>query len=271
MGQIRQAILQEAIQGKLTADWREQHPDVEPASELLKRIAAEKAELVRQKKIRKQKPLPEIKPDEIPFDIPESWQWRRLLDLIYEKPRNGYSAKPVSYPTNTITLKLGATTGVFLASETKYINESIPEDSYLWLKPGDVLIQRSNSLDYVGVSAIFPGCSHPVIYPDLMMKLQPCNGCNVNYFHIFLNSPFCRDYFRANAKGAQKSMPKINQGTVCSAYVALPPLAEQQEIVRRVESKFTLCDALEAEIAAAEQHAEHLSTAILLEVFDQQE
>ena len=71
--QLRQQILQEAIEGKLTTDWRAQNPDVEPASELLKRIAAEKAQLVKDKKIKAQKPLPPIMDEEKPFEIPQGW------------------------------------------------------------------------------------------------------------------------------------------------------------------------------------------------------
>ncbi len=78
---LRQQILQEAIEGKLTADWRKQNPDVEPASELLKRIQAEKAQLIKDKKIKKQKPLPPISEEEKPFDLPEGWVWCRLGDL----------------------------------------------------------------------------------------------------------------------------------------------------------------------------------------------
>ena len=73
-----------------------------------------------------------------------------LEKIINEKPRNGYSPKAVEYETNTKTLKLGATTrGYFNPNEFKYIDEEIEKDSYLWLKKGDFLIQRANSLDYV--------------------------------------------------------------------------------------------------------------------------
>lgn len=70
---LRQQILQEAIEGKLTADWRAQNPDVEPASELLKRIAAEKAQLIKDKKIKAQKPLRPITDEEKPFELPQGW------------------------------------------------------------------------------------------------------------------------------------------------------------------------------------------------------
>ena len=155
---LRQQILQEAIEGKLTADWRAQNPNVEPASELLKRIAAEKAQLVKDKKIKAQKPLPPITDEEKPFELPRGWEWCRLDQLIYESPRNGYSPKTVDYPTNTKTLKLGATTsGRFDSTQVKYINEEISRDSFLWIKPRDILIQRGNSIDFVGVSAIYQG------------------------------------------------------------------------------------------------------------------
>lgn len=79
---LKQSILQEAIQGKLTGAWRKQNPDVEPASELLKRIKAEKAQLIKDKKIRKEKPLPPITEDEIPFELPEDWVWCRLGEIF---------------------------------------------------------------------------------------------------------------------------------------------------------------------------------------------
>ena len=73
LAKLKQAILQEAIQGKLTADWRAAHSDVEPASQLLHRIQAEKARLIAAKKLRPEKPLPKITPAEIPFEIPKGW------------------------------------------------------------------------------------------------------------------------------------------------------------------------------------------------------
>jgi type I restriction enzyme S subunit len=73
--QLKQSILQEAIQGKLTQEWRKQNPDIEPASELLKRIKVEKAKLIKEKKIRKEKQLPPITQEEIPFELPDGWVW----------------------------------------------------------------------------------------------------------------------------------------------------------------------------------------------------
>ena len=79
---LRQQILQEAIEGKLTADWRKHNPNTEPASELLKRIQAEKAQLIKDKKIKPQKPLPPISEKEKPFPLPKGWVWCRLGNIF---------------------------------------------------------------------------------------------------------------------------------------------------------------------------------------------
>ena len=267
---LRQQILQEAIEGKLTADWRLQNPDVEPASELLKRIQVEKAQLIKDKKIRKQKPLPPISEEEKPFALPEGWGWCRLNDVIYENPRNGYSPKAVNFPTGIKTLKLGATTtGKFIESEIKYINEEIPKDSFLWLNKRDILIQRGNSIEFVGVSAIYNGEAYKFVYPDLMMKLKPSKEISEQYLHNILMSPYCRKYFRDNATGSQKSMPKINQGVVSNALVPLCSQAEQKAIVAKVEKLLAISDQLETNISTNQTHAEQLMQAVLREAFSQ--
>ncbi len=267
---LRQQILQEAIEGKLTDNWRKQNLDVEPASELLKRIQAEKTQLIKDKKIKLQKPLPPISDEEKPFDLPEGWAWCRLNDLIYENPRNGYSPKTVDFPTSTKTLKLGATTsGTFIESEFKYINEEIDKDSFLWLNNRDILIQRGNSIDFVGVSAVYNNGSHKFVYPDLMMKLKPVQSISEVYLHHALMSPYCREYFRNNATGAQKSMPKINQGVVSSALIPLCSQSEQQAVVAKVEKLLALCDHLQSQINQNQQYAQGLMVAVLKESFSQ--
>ena len=269
---LRQQILQEAIEGKLTEDWRANSPDVEPASELLKRIQTEKAQLIKDKKIKKQKLLPPISKDEKPFDLPDGWAWYRLDAAIYESPKNGYSPKTVDFPTTTKTLKLGATTsGKFIDSEIKYIDEEIPAHSFLWLNKREILIQRGNSMDFVGVSAIYNGESHKFVYPDLMMKLKPVKLISEIYLHHALMSPYCREYFRDNATGAQKSMPKINQGVVSRTLIPICSLTEQKYIVTKVEKLFAVCDQLENQVTSNQNHANALMQAVLKEAFTSSE
>lgn len=109
LAQLKQAILHEAIQGKLMADWRQENPAVEPASQLLERIRREKQRLVAKKKIRREKPLPPIAPEEIPFEIPERWAWCRFAEIGILSPRNNESdSKDASFiPMSLIPSEYG--------------------------------------------------------------------------------------------------------------------------------------------------------------------
>ena len=291
--QLRQNILQEAIEGKLTADWRKQPPvqkgnpdyDAEALFEQIQNekyhtdlfapngAHAKKAKSVSSEPIRvtrKEKSLPPITKDEIPFDIPAGWKWVRLGEIIQEPPRNGYSPKAVDFETPIKTLKLGAVTyGVFDPSEFKYINEKIPEDAYCWLKNGDFLIERSNSFEYVGICAIYTGKDNEFMYPDLLMRFRTAEILLKEYVHSALVSPFNREYFMTNAKGAQKTMPKINQECVVNTMIPLPPLAEQKEIVTRVEQHLQTITRLETQIATRETTTKQLMQSILKDAFEE--
>ena len=268
--QLRQNILQEAIKGKLTADWRKQHPVQKgnpdyDAEALFEKIQAEKLETKSTKKT-----VAPIAKDEIPFEIPTNWKWVRLGEIIQEPPRNGYSPKAVDFETPIKTLKLGAVTyGVFDPSEFKYINEKIPEDAYCWLKNGDFLIERSNSFEYVGICAIYTGKDNEFMYPDLLMRFRTAEILLKEYIHSALVSPFNREYFMANAKGAQKTMPKINQECVVNTLIPLPPLAEQKEIVTRVEQHLQTITQLETQIATRESTTKQLMQSILKDAFEE--
>ncbi len=193
--QLRQTILQLAVMGKLVP----QNPDDEPASVLLAKIKAEKEKLIKEGKIKKSKKLNAIAPDEIPYDLPKGWQWVKLGELITYGIRNGYSPKAVDYITSTKTLMLSATTsGVFDGQYFKYIDETIEPNSHLWLESGDLLIQRANSLDYVGVAAIYTGKNKEFIYPDLMMKVKLSSLLNTEYIHRLINSRGSQIYILAD-------------------------------------------------------------------------
>ena len=239
--ELKASILQLAIQGKLV----EQRPEEGTGEELYKQIQAEKQKLIKAGKIKKEKPLPEITEDEIPFDIPESWKWVRLLDVVEEKPANGFSPKGVDYQTAVKNLTLTATTsGYFKADAFKYVDIQLEPDSKYWLKKDDLLIQRSNSRELVGTSCIYTGDDDAFIYPDLMMKLRVMNGVDVKYVDHVLKSPLTRNYFSKTASGTSESMPKINQGIVSATLIPLPPLAEQKRIVAKLEEILPLCERL---------------------------
>ena len=239
--ELKNSILQQAIQGKLV----EQRPEEGTAEELFQQIQEEKQRLIADGKIKKEKPLPEITEDEKPFDIPESWKWVYLLDIIQEKPTNGYSPKGVSYPTEIKNLTLTATTsGRFKSNEFKYVDISEDKASKYWLKNNDLLVQRSNSRELVGTSCIYTGIDNAYIYPDLMMRMRALKGVNTQYIDYVLKSPVTRNYYMASASGTSESMPKINQKIVSFTMVPLPPLAEQKRIVAKLEQLLPLCERL---------------------------
>lgn len=201
-------------------------------------------------------------------DLEQDWATHKLGDLLEGKPRNGYSPKAVDYETPVRSLTLSATTsGTFKGEHAKYIDEEIPDDSHLWLEPDDILIQRANSLEYVGVSAIFNGPEKSFIYPDLMMKARANTRTTSRFLHLLLCAEGTRKYFRENATGTAGNMPKINQQTVINAPCRLPTLAEQTEIVRRVETLFAFADRLEARLAQAQTAATRLTPALLAKAF----
>lgn len=169
--------------------------------------------------------------------INNQWEECTLITLLVDKPRNGYSPKPVDYVTSCKSMTLSATTsGVFKPEYCKYVDEEIPSDSYLWLKPGDILIQRANSLDKVGTSALYTGQDHEFIYPDLIMKLSVKENVNCKYIAYYLKTERVLRYFRSNATGTAGNMPKINQKIVSNTPVSLPCALEQTEIVRLLDS-----------------------------------
>ncbi|MCM1498755.1 MAG: restriction endonuclease subunit S [Clostridium sp.] len=176
----------------------------------------------------------------------EAWNEVQLIDVLKEKPRNGYSPKPVDYETPYKSMTLSATTsGVFRSEYFKFIDEHIEENSYLWLKPGDILIQRANSLEKVGTSAIYNGGEHEFIYPDLMMKLQVIDSVSSEFIAYQLKTERVMNYIRSNATGTAGNMPKINQKVVSAIPIVLPSREEQIEIVRILDliniKEFQIC------------------------------
>ncbi|SET46369.1 restriction endonuclease subunit S [Kosakonia radicincitans] len=201
-------------------------------------------------------------------ELPYNWRVVKLIDVIKNKPRNGYSPKGVDYVTDIKNLTLSAITkGFFLGEHFKYVDIDISHDSHLWLKNEDFLIQRANSLEYVGISALYEGEDNKFIYPDLMMKFRANEKIIPKYLEYSLHSEKMRKYFRNNATGTAGNMPKINQTTVSEAPVNLPPLPEQHEIVRRVEQLFAYADTIEKQVNAALARVNNLTQSILAKAF----
>lgn len=228
---MKKSILQQAVMGKLVP----QDPKDEPASVLLKKIAEEKLKLIKEGKIKKQKALPAITEDDIPFEIPESWKWVRLNEIIENVPANGFSPKGVDYQTDYKNLTLTATTsGTFKADAFKYVDITKEQAEKYFLKEDDILIQRSNSRELVGTACLYTKGPDNFIYPDLMMRIHALDGIWPQYLVMTLQSPYVRGYYQQNASGSSQSMPKINQSIVGNTLIPIPPLHEQKKIVQTV-------------------------------------
>lgn len=252
---LRQSILHLAIMGKLT----ERSKSAPNVSELLEKVGYERARLnIRGEIVRS------IELTELPYAIPDDWALVPLEAILISGPANGYSPKAVDYETKVKSLTLSATTsGEFRGEHSKFIAEDIPADSDLWLQDGDILVQRGNSIDYVGVSAIYRGESNTYIYPDLMMKLRVSTELNCEYIYFAMSAAPSRDFLRSRASGTSGTMPKINQKTLCSLPIPLPPLEEQYRIVAKIRSLMQRCDRLEANIDATKLRQSELLNAVM--------
>ena len=192
-----------------------------------------------------------------------------LEQCLAEKPRNGYSEKAVDYETRYKNLTLTATTsGVFKENCFKYIDIDIDENSYLWVKKNDILIQRANTLEYVGTSVIYLGEDNKYVYPDLIMKCSAKTEFLPQFLVYQLQSLDCRKYFREHATGTAGSMPKINQKVVCSTPIKITNKKVQREIVQYIESRFTVCDNIEKTVNETLAQAEAMRQSILKKAFE---
>ncbi len=265
---LRQQILQEAIEGKLTADWRQQNLDVEPASELLARIQTEKAHLVKDKKIKKQKPLPPINEKEKPFSLPDGWVWCRLGDL-FEIVR-GSSPRPKGDPQywskhrtpfHWITIADFTPYGKtgFLTDTKGFLTEKGSQKSR-YVKEGDLLIACS------GVGSVGRSIQTGIagyIY-DGLLAIRNINIESLRaLLKLFLRYKEAQIY--SVASGA--NWLNINIEILSNYVLAFPPLTEQKVIVAKVGKLLALCDQLETQIADNQTNAEQLMQAVLREAF----
>ncbi len=262
---LRQTILNLAVRGKLV----EQESSEGGVDDLLEEFSVQQRRLIAKKKLKHSVVTCNLEVQENLTAIPNSWRWVPLGKLISFGPQNGISPKATNSTDAPRAITLTATTsGTFDASHFKHVEADVPADSEYWLREGDLLFQRGNTREYVGIAAYFSGASGAFLYPDLIMKVRLLDGLYLPYVHWALIAPDARTYFSTHATGAQKTMPKINQQTLLNAPVPLPPLAEQHRIVAKVDELTALCDRLEARLARGDETRGRLVEAVLREVVE---
>jgi type I restriction enzyme S subunit len=191
------------------------------------------------------------------------------LEAILAEPlKNGYSASPVSRVTPTRVLTLTATTsGYFNPAHFKYTDEEIPPGSPLWLEPGDVLVQRGNTAELVGMPALYDGRPGEFIYPDLMIRARVSDDVDPRYVWYMLLAPQSRAFLRDRAIGTAGNMPKINQKTLNAVPLPVPSKEAQEHVIRRVSAALEGADRLAQAISAAEASLERASRSALALAF----
>lgn len=260
---LRQSILQEAIEGKLTAKWRAENPAIEPASVLLEKIKAEKEKLVKEGKIKKEKPLPEIKADEIPFDIPESWKWQYLQEVSLNI-HYGFNASANHEKYDVRLLRITDIQNNQVNWSTVPGCEYTKKDLAMYaLNENDILIARTGGT--IGKSYIVKDLSVVALFASYLIRVIPSKNIYANFLKFFIESPlYWRQLYDA-AWGA--GQPNVNGTSLAKLSLPLPPLEEQKAIVEKVENLFAICDELEEQIKASKSNTEALTAAILKEAF----
>ena len=199
-----------------------------------------------------------------------NWGLARLDAVLLSKPRNGWSAKCDSDENGTAVLALSAVTGFkYCSTAFKRTSLTTASDAEYWLKPGDLLITRSNTPELVGHAAIYDGSPSPCIYPDLMMRLEVAPDLTDSRFvWYWLQSPVVREFIVRNAKGSSPTMKKISQPLVMSIpFPSGVPLAEQRRIVAELDALQAEVDALKRLQAETSAELDALLPAILDRAF----
>ena len=262
---LRQAFLREAMQGKLTADWRAKHPEpVEGATELLAKIKAEKDQLIKEKKIRKQKPLPPITKEEIPFEIPENWIWCRLGEICFKITDGFHNTPPkVSQGYPYIAATHVKTNAIDWANK-HYVAEKYHRELYnkAYPKKGELLI--------VNIGA---GCGTPAII-DVDFEFSFKNTAILKFNQSLLTNKLLNYYFVWKREEIYNELTKgglqpfLSLTILNNIEIPLPPLAEQKAIVAKLDELMAYCDSLEESIKNSQKQNEMLLGQVLREALE---
>ena len=256
---LRELILELAVRGKLVP----QDASDEPASELLERIAAEKAKLVAEGKIKKSKPLAEITDDEKPFELPVGWEWVRL-DNISPMPiidGDWIESKDQDVEGEIRLVQLADVgVGEFKDKSDRFINlDTFNRLNCTQLQTGDILIARLPNP--IGRACVFPDLNQMAITVVDIAILRLLNVSYDEYVVHAINSNTFRAQVEAFGKGATRF--RVATGNLKTLLLPLPPIAEQHRIVAKVDELMALCDQLENQHNNAAEAHEKLVTHLL--------
>ncbi|MDK2916122.1 MAG: type restriction enzyme subunit [Euryarchaeota archaeon] len=270
--QFRQAVLAAACDGRLTEDWRAENPNRENGSVIISRIVAErKHQSVIGNKNKERIVTPKIIQNgyEEYFEIPSSWLWVNFGTVLGEI-KNGISIKPHNDPPGDRILRISALRARNVnLSDYRYLRNSEIHIKSYQLEDNDLLFTRySGSEEFVGICGLVRGLKDNVIlYPDKLIRVRfDHQQILPNYVELFYLNGFARQMIIDSSKSSA-GQRGISGKNIRDLPLALPPLPEQHEIVRRVDALFALADKIEAEVAAARAKTETMRQSILAQAF----
>jgi type I restriction enzyme S subunit len=253
--QLKQTILQLAVMGKLVP----QNPNDEPASVLLKKIAAQKARLIKEGKIKKQEPLPEITDDEKLFNLPEGWEWTQLGNLS-ANIHYGYTTSADHGNSGVRLLRITDIQNDSVDWETVpgcEIEEKKAND-YL-LEDNDILIARTGGT--IGKSYLVENIDVKAVFASYLIRVKRIEGMYSPFIKTYLGSQLYWQQLYENSMGT--GQPNVNATALKRLVFPLPPIAEQHRIVAKVDELMALCDKLKARINDAQTTQIQLANTIV--------
>jgi type I restriction enzyme S subunit len=267
---LKQAILQEAIAGQLTAEWRTQNPmqkgnpDTDAAA-LLAKIKAEKQQLIAEGKLKKEKPLPKIAIDEIPFSLPDSWVWSRLGEIC---TKIGSGSTPRGSDYSEIGIPFFRSQNIhnngLVFKDIKYISSEMHKKmNGTAILSGDLLLNITGGS--LGRCALLPENINDGNVSQHVCIIRPLLSNNT-FFHFLILSPLFQTLvFKQTTGAGREGLPKYNMERFL---IPLPPLGEQKAIAEKVDRLMKTIDQLEQQIKHRKQLAEDLMQTVLREAFE---
>ena len=234
---LKQSVLQYAMERKLV----KQNPNDEPASELIKKIENEKAELIKEGKIKKSKKLPAITDDDKLFDIPDSWKWLRLGNITNfvgtgmvvpanQQSEFQYAGMLPYFKMNNI----GNWNGKFGVGDWVYIPENEKVEKY-FLKSGQLLFNTRNSKELVGKTTVVPdNISEKIVANNNILRIESFQHMKLSFVSYYLISPVSR-YIFSTLTTATTNVAAIYQKQLKEIVIPIPPLEEQKRIVTKIK------------------------------------
>ena len=256
---LKQTILDLAVRGKLV----EQDTNDGSATEAISQTKLLKQELIQKKNIRKDKPSLPITEEELPFVAPSSWEWSRI-GTVALSTEYGTSRKATLAESGIIVLAMGnIKNGVVDLDAQKSIPQDSEEIPQLILKPGDILYNRTNSYELVGKTGIFRHSNEGYSFASYLIRIRlDERTVEPEFLNMAMNTPYFRQTQVVPKITKQTGQANVSGGAMRNMLIPIPPLAEQNRIVAKVDALMALCDALKARLADAAQTQRHLADAI---------